>query len=123
MALDVKLEYIVIKSGDEGVFWHLREDVPVYIDKIDRESYASLGEDNDFLSGLLAIPGVTQISSKAYRLYFMKSPVFGWEEVNDAIEEFLLEHYEEPTINYVGGSAEKNGRGIRLESEDYRREI
>lgn len=119
MALEYRLEYLKdnTRAEDESVFIQLRRNTPIYQDKIDKENYDILEEENkhEFLTGLFNIGGVVEVSTKAYRVWFSKSPVFTWEEVLEPLLFFMMEYYEEDELEEIPGS------GLTLESANDRR--
>lgn len=125
MALEVKLEYVNVKEGDDGVMWHFRFDVPVYASRISKEEYLALdpADMDPFITGLFELDGIVEVSCKAYRVWAMKSPVYSWDEINDDLEEYFLTQFGETETEYLNGSAFKNGRGMRLTSEQSRRDL
>jgi hypothetical protein len=124
MALDYKLEFNTPTGpSDDSVYIHLRVDVPKYISRVGKEEYELLdpSDQDAFFDGLFAVPGVVEISVKAFRVWIMKSPIFNWEEVIVPVLAFLQGFYGEDTFNQLPGSANQDGLGTRLESEKQRR--
>jgi hypothetical protein len=127
MALDYKLEYVYDNSTpwDSSVFIHLRFNTPVYQDHINKEDYDILPVEkkHEFLTGLFNIAGVTELSTKAYRIWLMKSPVYSWQEVLEPVLYYLLFWYQESEFNKLPGSANTDGTGLTLEGPVNRRKI
>ena len=125
MALQYKLEYIFGGDGpsDDSVFIQLRVNPPTYQSWIDKETYdvQDTEDKHDFLTGLFNIAGVTELSSKAYRLWIMKSPVYSWEEVLAPTLSFIKDWYSETTLEELPGSGKIDGTGTRLSDTDNRR--
>lgn len=124
MALQYKLEYNTPSGpGDEAVYIQLRDDVPFYINQIGKEAYDQLDEEDQhgFITGLFAIDGVVEVSSRAFRVWVMKSPIYTWEEVNESILEYIQDFLGETSLEELPGSGRIDGTGFRLENENYRR--
>jgi hypothetical protein len=122
MTLDYKLEYFKGVGGgatDEGVFIQLRTDVPAYTHIIAKEDYFNLpsSSQNAFMTGLFGIAGVVRASSQAHRLYYEKSPVFTWEEMNPTVLAYLAAQIG------VGDPNELPGSPITLEGTNNRRSL
>ena len=118
--LPYKLEYVQKPLSDPGVMMHIRSDVPAYQDLISREDY--FAADNTvnqtaFITSLFYLPGVVQVSSKAYRVYVEKSPVYTWNEVLGP----LFSTVSSATSHT--GTAELAASGITLESITERRQL
>jgi hypothetical protein len=114
MALQYKLEYL--KDGsDDSVFIHFRVNVPVYANKMEKETYETGTFQHDWLDGIFNTPGITDASSQVYRLWIVKSPSFQWDEILPPLLTFVQ--------NYLGESSleEMQGSGITLESSTDRR--
>ena len=126
MAYQYKLEYQWDDEdpADDGVYIQQRVDVPKYLSHIDKEAYEELeAEDKHaFTTGLLDVAGVTELSSRAYRVWIMKSPVYSWEEVLTATLLFLKDWYSETELEELPGSAKIEGVGTRLQSVRNRRD-
>lgn len=125
MALKYKLEYNQ-KAGasDDSCYVHLKLDPEGYYRfQIGKEIYESLdSEDQDELAdGLFEIKGITEISIMAYRIWYMKSPAYEWKEVNEEALNFIMEFFEESSLQELQGSAKINGEGLRLISDTNRR--
>lgn len=125
VALKYKLEFNKPSgSTDDSVFIHLRIDPDEYYRfRTGKEDYADLdAEDQDsFANGLFAITGIEEISVTAYRVWYMKSPVFTWKEVNEAALEFMVNFFGEDELEEISGSARLDGQGLRLDSDKDRR--
>lgn len=89
--LDYRLEYVKIDNHDDGVFVHVRTDVPEYRSFVYRDDYFVGADDvrTGFFNGVMNTPGVTGGASQAFRLYITKSPVFSWSEILGPIMEWL----------------------------------
>ena len=120
MALQYKLEYLKDETQPEdmSVFIQMRRNTPVYQDKIDKEDYDVLdsGSKHEFLTGLFNINGVVEISSKAYRVWVSKSPVFTWDEVLTPLLIYMRDYFEEDELQELQGS------GMTLTSVNERRD-
>ncbi len=127
MALEYKLEFIFDGStpSDSSVFIHLRRDMPAYRARIDKEKYVILDADKKhaFITGLFALPGVVELSTKAYRIWVMKSPVYNWQEVLAPLFVYLKTQFSESNLTQLPGSANIDGTGLQLSSIDQRRGI
>lgn len=127
MALLYKLEfsYNDRSPSDSSVYIHLREDPPVYQTQIDKEDYAVLTEDeqNDFVTGIFDVPGVVELSVRAYRIWLMKSPVYFWKEVIDGVLAHLAEQFEEDSVSPLPGSGTPDGEGFTLGTPNQRRKV
>lgn len=126
MAFQYKLE-LIYEDGtpsDESVFIQMRFNTPVYRSHTDKEDYDVLPEEekHPFLTGIFNIAGVTEVSSRAYRVWIMKSPVYSWEEVLLPTLHFIREWYGEDSLSQLPGSADPDGVGTRLENIDQRRD-
>lgn len=127
MALEYKLEFSYDEStpSDSSVYIQLRRNTPIYQSHIYKEEYDILDEveKNDFLTGLFNISGVVELSSKAYRVWIMKSPVFTWEEVLLPVLYFMADYYGESGIEQLPGSARPDGTGFTISTPTQRRSI
>jgi len=126
MALEYKLEYNYDDEdpSDSGVYIHLRKNPPVYRSHTDKEDYDVLPDEekHDWLTGLFTISGVTELSSRAYRVWLMKSPVYSWEEVLLPVLYFMRDWFEEGSFDELPGSAKTTGFGLTLDSPTNRRD-
>jgi hypothetical protein len=123
-----KLEYCYESSSpaDASVFIQIRDNPPIYQEHIDKEAYDILsdGLKHEFLTALFNIAGVVELSTKAYRVWFMKSPAYQWLEV---VEPFIF--YMSDYFGYADGpeampgSANLDGTGFTLDSLNSRRKI
>jgi hypothetical protein len=125
MGLKYKLEYNK-KSGasDDSCYVHLREDPQGYYRfQIGKEAYDALDESaqDAFANGLFAVKGIEEISVTAYRVWYMKSPVYEWNEVNTDALNFIKNFFGETTLTEIQGSAKITGTGFRTETETNRR--
>lgn len=126
MALQYKLEYIYDEGNpsDDSVYIQLRVNPPIYRSHTDKEDYDVLPEEekHPFLTNLFSIAGVTEVSSRAYRVWLMKSPVYSWQEVLDPILNFLKNWYSESSLEPLPGSGTTNGIGMRVDTVVQRRD-
>lgn len=126
MALQYKLEYVYGEDApaDDSVYIQLRVNPPIYRGWTDKEDYDVLPDEekHPFLTGIFNIAGVTEVSSKAYRVWLMKSPVYSWQEVLDPTLYFIMNWYSESSLNQLPGSADPDGKGTRLATPDQRRD-
>ena len=108
-----KLEYCYDKDtpADSADYIHMRVEPPTYRKEIGKEAYSALpeGEKHPFIDGLFQIPGVVEVSSTAYRVWIMKSPVYSWEEVNTAVLNYIMDYLGEATMKEIPGSAAVDG--------------
>jgi hypothetical protein len=122
-----KLEYVFDDStaADESVFIHIRDNPPIYQSRITKESYDILPEEekNEFLTQIFNMAGVTELSSKAYRLWVMKSPVYNWKEVMDPSIDYLRTFFGHTDTQSLPGSANTDGTGFKLDSINNRRKV
>lgn len=127
MSLFVKLEYVYDDEtpADASVFIHLRRNPPIYQAHIDKEDYDILPDEekNEFLTALFVIAGVTELSTSAYRIWLMKSPVYLWSEIIPPVLEYLRSYYSEADIQFLPGSANVDGTGFTLDKPGQRRKI
>ena len=121
-----KLEYNWDDSdpSDAGVYIQLRDNPPVYRSQTDKEVYDVLPteEKHDWLTGLFNIAGVTEVSSRAYRIWIMKSPVYTWQEVLTPALGFMKDWYGHADIQDLPGSANPDGAGFALLDPKNRRD-
>lgn len=126
MALQYKLEYVYDEGNpsDDSVYIQLRVNPPIYRSHTDKEDYDVLPEEekHPFLTNLFTIAGVTEVSSRAYRVWLMKSPVYSWQEVLDPVLNFLKNWYSESSLEKLPGSGETNGVGMRVDTVVQRRD-
>ena len=123
--LRYRLEYTYddkIRS-DTSVFIHLRQNTPIYQSRIDKEDYDITSQKHPFLTGLFNIAGVTEISTKAYRVWLMKSPIYTWEEVLYPVLWFIAYWYQHDSLAQLPGSANPDGTGFVLPDPTQRRKI
>lgn len=122
-----KLEYVFDETApaDSSVYIHLRDNPPIYQSHIDKEDYDVLPTElkHDFLTGLFVISGVVELSTKAYRVWLMKSPVFTWPEVIDPVIDGIRRWYNYDDIKMLPGSAFHDGTGTTLNSPNNRRKV
>lgn len=120
-----KLEFIYDENApaDAAVFIQMRDNPPVYQDHIDKEVYEVEGPQSDFLTGLFDVPGVVEVSVRAYRIWLMKSPVYTWKEVLEAVLAYLTSYYSYDSAEPLAGSANVDGTGFTLTGQSNRRKI
>ncbi len=121
--LSVRLEYVMPPDGDDCVMWQLRDDPPVYLSAmIGKEEYFALGPayQHPFVTGIFNIAGVTEAAVTAHRVSVMKSPAFHWTEVNTDLGNYLLTQFNYTQIEYLGGSANIDGTGFRVDASNRR---
>lgn len=127
MALEYRLEFVFDDSqaSDASAFIHLRVNPPIYQSHIDKEDYDILPseEKHAFLTGLFNVAGVTELSSRAFRVWLMKSPSYTWQEVMEPALYFIASSFGESEITSMPGSAQPNGTGTTLTSVNNRRPI
>jgi len=120
-----KLEFIYddTSSSDASVFIQMRDNPPIYQDDITKEVYDVLPDDqkDDFLTQMFSFAGVTELSTKAYRIWLMKAPTYSWEEVLVPILYYLTSFYGKDDFQSLPGSAMVNGMGLKLNSITNRR--
>lgn len=123
--LRYKLEYTYDETirSDSSVFIHLRQNTPIYQARIDKEDYDISPIKHPFLTGLFNIAGVTEVSTKAYRIWLMKSPLYTWEEVLYPVLWFCAFWYQHDSLAQLPGSANPDGTGFTLASPLQRRKI
>jgi hypothetical protein len=123
--LQYKLEYQWDQGepSDAGVYVQLRDNVPVYRSHTDKEDYDVLPDEEKhaWLTGLFNISGVTEVSSRAYRVWIMKSPVYSWNEVILPSLHFMKEWFSYDDIEELSGSAKTDGSGLTLNDPKNRR--
>lgn len=127
MAFEYKLEFSYDETtpSDSSVYIQMRRNTPVYQGHITKEDYDVLDDTlkNAFLTGLFNISGVVELSTKAYRIWVMKSPVFNWQEVLEPLLYYVANFYGESRITALPGSAMIDGTGFKIESPIQRRKI
>lgn len=128
MALDYKLEFAYdnTTAADASVFIHLKHNPPIYQERIDKEDYDILDAElqHEFLVNILSIAGVTEISSRAYRIWIMKSPAYSWEDIIEPTLYYMKNWFGEDSINPLPGSANTDGTGgITLSDINQRRKL
>ena len=124
--LQYKLEYNWDDTdpADAGVYVQLRDNVPVYRSHTDKEVYDVLPEEekHPWLTGLFNIAGVTELSSRAYRVWLMKSPVYSWQEVLLPTLSFMRDWFSYDGLEELPGSAKPDGAGFTLSDPKNRRD-
>lgn len=117
MAFQYKLEYYKDdeSSQDSSVFIHMKHNVPIYMNKIDKEAY-EIGEfKHEWMDGIFGIGGITEASSRSYRVWVSKSPIFQWDEILPALLHYMMTYFSEDRLEEMPGS------GITLENVANRR--
>lgn len=119
MAMQYKLEYLKDNEqpADEGVYIHLRQNTPIYLNKINKEDYELGDYQPDWMTGIFNIGGVVEASSTAYRVWVSKSPAYEWDEVLPSLLYFMADYLGEDEIEELPGS------GIKLDSYLDRRDL
>jgi len=127
MAFQYKLEFSFddTTASDSSVYIQLRNNPPIYQAHIDKENYDVLPEEqkNEFLTNLFLIAGVTELSTRAYRVWLMKSPTYTWEEVLLPVIYYMAGYYGESTIESLPGSGQINGTGFYISNANQRRKL
>jgi len=127
MAFEYKLEYVYQDEtpADASVYIQMKRNTPIYQGRIAKEDYDILEDEekNEFLTELFNIAGVVEISTQAYRIWVMKSPVFNWSDVLLPMLTYLTEYYGEDGYSDLPGSANPDGTGFTLESMNSRRPV
>lgn len=122
-----RLEFLYNDStpSDASVYIQMRDNPPIYQKHITKEDYDILptASKNDFLTGIFEVAGVTELSTGAYRVWLMKSPVYTWAEVLLPVLTFIGEGYGYSGLNPLPGSAQPDGTGFTLSSVDNRRSV
>lgn len=116
--LEFKLEYHKNTNGpsDEGVFVHLKTEIPNYLSLISKEAYfRGQGTTSELATSLFSIPGVVRLALQSHRVYIEKSPIFIWEEILGPTMVILM------TATECDGLSELLGSGITLETNNDRR--
>jgi hypothetical protein len=119
MVLQYKLEYYKNDNEpeDDSVYIHIRRNTPIYQNKIDKETYELGANRNDWMDGIFNIGGIVEASSRAYRLWVSKSPIWEWDEVLPPLLYFMKDYLEEDSLEELPGS------GISLNSSHDRRDL
>lgn len=123
MTLQYKLE---LDKKSNAIFIHLRTNPPIFQDKISKEKYDSLPliERNKFLTTLLGIGGVIEISTQSYLVWIMKAPTFEWKEIIPTVLfEISKTLGENGEVEPLEGSAGIDGTGAQKSSEPMRKLI
>lgn len=127
MPLQYKLEYSYDENSrsDSSVFIQLRRNPPIYQAHIDKEDYDILPDEqkHEFLTSLFNIAGVTELSTRAYRVWLMKSPVYTWEEVMLPVLYYMAGYYGDSGIEPLPGSGNPDGTGFTISNPNQRRKI
>jgi len=121
MALDFKIEWFRdgTKPTQEGMFVHTTQDLPAYQELIGKEDYEALDESekSDYVTGLFAIPGVVEVSVKAYQTYVIKAELFKWTDLSSTVISYIGSELGESTFNELPGSR------MTVETKLQRREL
>lgn len=122
-----KLEFLYDNStpSDAAVFIQMRDNPPIYQEHITKEDYDILPDElkHEFLTTIIQIAGVTEMSTKAYRVWIMKSPAYGWQEILDPMLFYFMSYYQYDSIKPLAGSGNVDGTGFVLEQSLNRRKI
>jgi hypothetical protein len=119
----LEFNYDETNKSDSSVYIHLKINVPVYQPRLDKEDFDVQGSGHPFLVGLFSISGVTEVSTKAYRVWLMKSPVFNWKEVLEPALYFIASSFGYTSLYQMPGSGGTDGSGFTLPSSNQRRKI
>lgn len=121
----LEFSYDSSASADASVFIQMRDNPPIYQDRIEKEVYDLLAQSSksDFLTALFNIAGVVELSSKAYRIWLMKSPVYSWQEVLVPTLAYLSYYFQHDRLSPLPGSGNTDGTGLTLDSQSNRRKI
>ena len=127
MALKYKLEFSWDEGdpSDPGVYIQFKGfNPPIYRPHTDKEDYDVLPaeEKHDFLTGIFNIQGVVEVSSKAYRVWLMKSPIYDWEEGLNPVLIFIQDEAGETELEELPGSGKIDGSGFTLGNPVNRRD-
>lgn len=127
-AFKYKLEfsYDNTSAADASVFIQMRNNPPIYKNHINKENYDVLSPaaKNDFLTNLFNIAGVVELSTTAYRVWLMKSPVYSWQEVLGPVLFYMSSYFNcTDGPEALPGSANIDGSGLSLDSQSNRRKI
>ena len=116
-AFQYKLEYIKNDASqeDEGCFIHIKGTIPVYMNKISKETYALGNFTHPWMTGILNVEGVVSAASQAYRVFVEKSPIYQWSDIIPPLLTFMSNFLSESPIVELPGS------GVRLQSINDRR--
>lgn len=122
-----KLEFIFDDTApsDASVFIQMRDNPPIYQEHVTKESYDILPSlsKHVFLTNLFLIAGVTELSTKAYRVWIMKSPVYSWSEVLVPVLFYMSGFFGYSGIKDLPGSGNLDGTGLTLNASTNRRKI
>ena len=122
-----KLEYNKPSGkSDDSVYVHTKIDpIPYYRFQIGKEDYLKLDSTHQdaFANGLFSVGGITEISVTAFRIWYMKSPIYDWVDVNTQALNFMLHFVGATTLSPIVGSASIAGDGIRLTDDSARRTV
>jgi hypothetical protein len=122
-----KLEFIYDDSSpyDSSVFIQMRDNPPIYQEHITKEDYDVLPDEmkHEFLTTIIETAGVTEMSTKAYRVWIMKSPVFNWEEILDPLLHYFMTFYQYDSLKALPGSGNLDGTGFTLNLPANRRQV
>jgi hypothetical protein len=109
MQYKLEYNYDTEDPADAGCYIQLRDNTPVYRSHTDKEDYDILPEEekHPWLTGIFNISGVVEVSSRAYRVWVMKSPVYGWQEVLEPTLYFMADYLgHEDGIEPLPGTAD-----------------
>jgi len=106
MALNFKVEWFRGEESDEGMFVHTQIDMPCYQELIDKEEYnLYLPEERcTLINNLFAIPGIVEVSVKAYRVYVVKAELFKWDTLAGQVLGVIGTALGQSTYNELPGS-------------------
>ena len=122
-----KLEYNKPNGySDDSVYLHSTTDpYPYYRSRIGKENYDKLDSSlqDALANALFNVAGITEISVMAYRIWYMKSPIYDWVDINTAVIALMKDLAGAAVVKEIAGSASIDGRGIRLDTDIDRRPV
>lgn len=122
-----KLEFVYdnTASSDSAVYIQMRDNPPVYQEHVTKEDYDVLQNElkHEFLTTIIQIAGITEMSVKAYRVWVMKSPAYNWEEILTPLLFYFMSYYQYDSLKPLPGSGNLDGTGLTLDQSINRRKI
>jgi hypothetical protein len=99
----------------EACYIHIKHNPPVFMDRTRREAYEALDEEDqdEFITNLITINGVTEMSVTAYRIWIQKAPAFRWGSIVESALSYMNTYFEEDGLNALPGSANVDGTNTR----------
>lgn len=110
MALKYKLE----RGPKNSMYVHLRDNPPVFQDRISKERYDTipLGDKKKFLTSIFNTGGVIEAATQSYLVWIMKAPTFEWKEMlPNILYEISMAMGEKGEVEAIEGSADLEGKG------------